>query len=86
MITAHLSGESLVIDDLRVTGPGLIDMVLLGRKVPVLSSGQDVGTAWISDKLLHVRSVSQHLIMPRKYLMGILDGGIISARVQEVPV
>ena len=84
MISAHLSGESLVFQDSRIVGEDLIDLMLLGRSVPVFSDGAVSGQALLQGNLIHVTG-KDRCVIGRKCVRGLLDGRVLSVRVQPVP-
>ncbi len=84
MISAHLSGESLVFQDSRIVGEHLIDLMILGRPVPVFSDGVISGQAVLQGNLIHV-SGKDRCILGRKCVRGLLDGRVLSIRVQPMP-
>ncbi|HWQ66268.1 MAG TPA: hypothetical protein VN372_05290 [Methanospirillum sp.] len=87
MITASMQGESLMIDGhLQVVGTDLIDLMVLGRPVPVFSSGEFAGEAQHHGNLIHVTADGSKFVMGRRCIMGLLKGtGIAAIRVQPVP-
>lgn len=85
MITASILGESLVIDDHMVAGCDLIDLLHLGRTVPVYSLGEQSGWMWNQGNLMHLELNGSRFVMARKCLMSMLKHADITAiRVQAV--
>ncbi len=76
MITAAMQGESLVIEGrVLVSGPDLIDLLHLGRTVPVFSAGEQSGEAELEGNLIRVTGENPYQIR-KKYLFGLLEGRV----------
>jgi hypothetical protein len=84
MMTAQLSGCSLTFQHSMITSTDLIDLMILGRPVPVFSDGVISGQAVLQGNLIHVTG-NDRCILGRKCVRGLLDGRVLSIRVQPMP-
>lgn len=84
MISASMNFLSLKIGDALITSTDLIDLVHLGRHVPVYADGEEIGAAVIKGKLVHVTGKTR-CVFSRKCLKALLAGDALSIRVQPMP-